>query len=208
MKNHYIKISLNENNEFRAKANIIIPSINVLDVNDVIVKIDTGCPYTSFPIKNLGISDEKAFAYKQKDSNDSSVRKSISFGVNDSKEKRDNDKKLFKEQKFMQLTSVSFKHSDVKLKIMDVSIEIDSVMLSYDRTGNILIGMDIMKDWDIHISTITNPDLEEMGKTIFLACPRDSINAEYISELKRLFDIDFSSAIAKNKKNYEKTIEE
>ncbi len=190
MKNNYIKISLNENNEFRAKANIIIPSINVLDADDVIVKIDTGCPYTSFPIKNLGISEEKALAYKQKDSNDSSVRKSISFGVNDSKEKRDNDKKLFKDQKFMQLTSVSFKHSDVKLKIMDVNIGVDSVMLSYDRTGNILIGMDIMKAWDIHISTVTNPDLEETGKTIFLACPKDSINEEYISELKRLFNID------------------
>ena len=60
----------------------------MLDANDVIVKIDTGCPYTSFPIKNLGISDEKAFAYKQKDSNDSSVRKSISFGVNDSNERK------------------------------------------------------------------------------------------------------------------------
>lgn len=190
MKNNYIKISLNENNEFRAKANIIIPSISVLDADDVIVKIDTGCPYTSFPIKNLGISEEKALAYKQKDSNDSSVRKSISFGVNDSKEKRDNDKKLFKDQKFMQLTSVSFKHSDVKLKIMDVNIGVDSVMLSYDRTGNILIGMDIMKAWDIHISTVTNPDLEETGKTIFLACPKDSINEEYISELKRLFNID------------------
>lgn len=190
MKNNYIKISLNENNEFRAKANIIIPSINVLDADDVIVKIDTGCPYTSFPIKNLGISEEKALVYKQKDSNDSSVRKSISFGVNDSKEKRDNDKKLFKDQKFMQLTSVSFKHSDVKLKIMDVNIGVDSVMLSYDRTGNILIGMDIMKAWDIHISTVTNPDLEETGKTIFLACPKDSINEEYISELKRLFNID------------------
>ena len=164
MKNNYIKISLNENNEFRAKANIII--------------------------KNLGISEEKALVYKQKDSNDSSVRKSISFGVNDSKEKRDNDKKLFKNQKFMQLTSVSFKHSDVKLKIMDVNIGVDSVMLSYDRTGNILIGMDIMKAWDIHISTVTNPDLEETGKTIFLACPKDSINEEYISELKRLFNID------------------
>ena len=190
MKNNYIKISLNDNNEFRVKANIIIPSINVLDADDVIVKIDTGCPYTSFPIKNLGISEEKALVYKQKDSNDSSVRKSISFGVNDSKEKRDNDKKLFKDQKFMQLTSVSFKHSDVKLKIMDVNIGVDSVMLSYDRTGNILIGMDIMKAWDIHISTVTNPDLEETGKTIFLACPKDSINEEYISELKRLFNID------------------
>ena len=193
MKNNYIKISLNDNNEFRVKANIIIPSINVLDADDAIVKIDTGCPYTSFPIKNLGISEEKALAYKRKDSNDSSVRKSILFGVNDSKEKRDNDKKLFKNQKFMQLTSVSFKHSDVKLKIMDVSIGVDSVMLSYDRTGNILIGMDIMKDWDIHISKVTNPDLEEKGKTIFLACPKDSINAEYISELKRLFNINYTS---------------
>ena len=104
MKNNYIKIILNEHNEFRAKANIAIPSINILGSSDVIVKIDTGCPYTSFPVQNLGMSEESTRIYKQNDSNNKSIKKNISFGVNDSQEKRDKDKELFKSKQYMRLS--------------------------------------------------------------------------------------------------------
>lgn len=187
MKNKYIKIALNGNNEFRVNASISIPSLNIIDINDVIVKIDTGCAYTSIPVQKLGISYENAQICKQNDSNDNSIIKRISFGVNDSKEKRDKDKLLFNNKQYMKLTSVTFEHSDVLLKLMSVDINTNSVKLSYDRTGNILIGMDILKDWDIHIGTIDNPILPEHGQTIFLGCPRDQINKDYLLELERLF---------------------
>ena len=189
MKNNYIKIVLNEHNEFRAKANITIPSIDILGSNDVIVKIDTGCPYTSFPVQNLAMSEENAQIYKQNDSNDKSIKKHISFGVNDSQEKRDRDKELFKSKQYMRLQSVTFAHDDVTLKLMDIDIHVNSVRLSYDRTGNILIGMDIMKDWDIHIGKGLKQGLSETGKTIFLACPINQLNDEYFKELNRLFEI-------------------
>ena len=41
--------------------------------------------------------------------------------------------------------------------------------------------MDILKDWDIHIGTIST------GETIFLACPKDMLNDEYFLELNKLF---------------------
>lgn len=83
----------------------------------------------------------------------------------------------------MKLTSITYVHSDVTLRIMDMDINVDNVKLSYDRTGNILIGMDILKDWDIHIGKT------ESGETLFLACPLNQLNDEYYEELSNLFDI-------------------
>lgn len=189
MKNNYIKIILDQNNVFKAEASISIPSLKIIAFNDINVKIDTGCAYTSIPVQKLGLSYQNAQICKQIDSDNNSIIKHISFGVNDSQEKRDRDRQLFNNKQYMQLQSVTFKHTDVALEIMEVSIPINSVRLSYDRTGNILIGMDILKDWDIHIGTINNINLPENGQTIFLGCPKDQLNDEYLLELKRLFSI-------------------
>jgi hypothetical protein len=181
MRNNFIKILLNKRNEFRTSMNISIPSINVDMLDDVDVKIDTGCPYTSIPIKKLGISDQRAQLLKQIDADNIDIEKKISFGVNDSESKKINDIILFDNHKYMDITSVTFKHTDVKIKISGFDTHINSVRLSYDRSGNILIGMDILKEWDIHIGTITT------GETIFLACPRNQLNSDYYQELNRLF---------------------
>ena len=68
------------------------------------------------------------------------------------------------------------------------------VKISYTRTGNILIGMDILKTLDIHIATI------KTGETILLACPLDRINDEYLLELQKLYDIgtDINSAMVRD----------
>lgn len=66
--------------------------------------------------------------------------------------------------------------------------------VNYKRSGNILIGMDILKTWDIHIGN------DESGKTIFLACPYNQINDEYLLELERMFKLGtiVSSANVRN----------
>jgi hypothetical protein len=43
------------------------------------IKIDTGCPYTSIPVKKLGISNEKARFLKQIDALNLNIEKKISF---------------------------------------------------------------------------------------------------------------------------------
>ncbi len=57
--------------------------------------------------------------------------------------------------------------------------------INYDRASNILIGMDILKEWDIHIGTI------DTGETIFLGCPKGQINDEYLQELEKTFQVQF-----------------
>ena len=66
--------------------------------------------------------------------------------------------------------------------------------LSYDFNGNILIGMDIMKNWDIHIGT------NKQGETVFLGCPYNMLNQEYYLALENEFEIqqNINAAIINN----------
>lgn len=112
------------------------------------------------------------------------IRKEISFGVNDSKEKRDEDKEKFRNRKYMELQSVTFQHDDLAIDFGEVQLKKGSVKVSYDRTGNILIGMDILSQMDIHIGKS-----RILGKTVFLACPYDSMNLDYLRTLYEHFDI-------------------
>ena len=109
--NDFLIIKLNQKNEFRTVASF---ELNGLCFSAVDVKIDTGCPHTSFPILKLGISEESAYRLKEKDCRNESIQKTISFGVNDTKVKRDEDKRKFRNKRFMELNSISFKHKEEK----------------------------------------------------------------------------------------------
>lgn len=121
---------------------------------------------------------------KQRDYDDDRIRKEISVGVNDSKEKRDADKEKFRTGKYMELKSITFQHGNFEIDFGGVSINKDYVKVSYDRTGNILIGMDVLFQMDIHIGKS-----KILGKTVFIACPYDSMNQEYLEVLNQHFDI-------------------
>lgn len=120
---------------------------------------------------------------KQRDCADDRIRKEISFGVNDTKEKRDADKEKFRAGKYMELKSITFQHGDFEIDFGGVYISKDHVKVSYDRTGNILIGMDILSQMDIHIGKS-----KVLGKTVFIGCPYDSMNREYMEALSLHFD--------------------
>lgn len=180
MKSKYIKIKLNENNEFRTTADLTILGDTYFDVN---VKIDTGCPRTVLPVSRLGISKPKASVLKNIAIADATVTKSIGFGVNDTEEYKKQAKKDFENGNYANLKAISFTHNVDNFFIDNVYIKKDKIRINYDGIGNVLIGMDIMKDWDIHIGTI------DTGETVFIACPKDRLNDEYFIELNRLFGI-------------------
>jgi hypothetical protein len=171
---------MNNRNEFRTTANL---SFKGTDYSKVDVKIDTGCGYSSFPVLRLGITSTDAYNMKVSDSADCTIKKAISFGVNDSKIKREDDKKKFKNKLYMDLASITYKHHLLNLSLNDYEIGDCDVRISYDRTGNILIGMDILKMLDVHIGTIST------GETVLLACKKNELTTEYRLELNRLFDV-------------------
>ena len=102
---------------------------------------------------------------KQRDCDDDRIRKEISFGVNDPKEKRDADKEKFKDRKYMELQSITFQHRNFEIDFGGVCINKDFVKVSYDRTGNILIGMDVLCLMVIDIGKS-----KFLGKTVFFCC--------------------------------------
>lgn len=152
-----------------------------MDFSKVNVKIDKGCPRTSFPLLKFGISDYEAYRFKARDCGDSGVPKSIPFGVNDTKQKRIEDKRKFRAKIYMELNSISFRHIAENFAINDVRISDVDVLVSYDRTGNILIGMDILKRLETHIG------VSKTGETVLLACPRENLTDEYWAKLADLF---------------------
>ena len=184
MRNKYILLEMNQRNEIRADVNMTIKNVGLTEIENMNVKIDTGCPYTSIPILKLGISNAKAQQMKQRDCADNKIRKEISFGVNDLKEKRESDKEKFKAGRYMELKSITFQHKDFEIDFGGVCINKGYVRVSYDRTGNILIGMDILSELDIHIGKS-----KILGKSVFIACPYESMNQEYRKALSQHFDI-------------------
>ncbi len=184
MKNKFILLEMNRQNEIRADVNMTIKSLGITKVEKISVKIDTGCPYTSIPVRKLGISNDRALRMKLSDCADPEIKKEISFGVNDTREKVESDKEKFRNRKYMELQSVTFQHNDLEIDFDGITLKKDSVKISYDRTGNILIGMDILSQMDIHIG-----NSRTLGKTLFLACPYDSMNADYLGALNEHFDL-------------------
>ena len=57
MRNKYILLEMNQRNEIRADVNMTIKSMELSEIENMNVKIDTGCPYTSIPILRFGISN-------------------------------------------------------------------------------------------------------------------------------------------------------
>lgn len=78
------------------------------------------------------------------------------------------------------------------LKFKDVPVRVTP-----HTTGNILLGMDIIKQMDNHIGTS-----RLTGDTVLLACPESDISDDYLLELDRHFGIgdDISRAKSGRKK--------
>ncbi len=85
-------------------------------------------------------------------------------------------------QEKMCCPAMKFVHGISDFTVAGVKIACDKICLNYDRKGNILIGMDILQEWDIHmgISKVTE-------KNLFLASPRESICQEYLDALAQHF---------------------
>lgn len=179
MKNSFIKIVCSDRNEFKTTACL---SFNGMMYDDIIVKIDTGCPKTTLLVQKMGIPEEEARILKEKDVRDDSVERELSFGVNDSTEYRKAAIQQFRRNEILDMPSVSFRKRVTNFSIDDVYLGDIYVKINYDRSGNILIGMDILKSWDVHIGK------NKKNENVFLACPSNDINDEYLAALEELVE--------------------
>ncbi|MDE7200319.1 MAG: hypothetical protein K2O91_00060 [Lachnospiraceae bacterium] len=123
--------------------NILAPFSNVP------VKIDTGCSISTIPLARFQAL--KVFCDSLKaDDIEGNVPYEISYGVESGGE-RHSRPSTFEEK--MQCPAMKFRHAIKNFHIAGMPVQQDTIYVNYDRKGNILIGMDILQDWNIHIGT-------------------------------------------------------
>ena len=142
------------------------------------VKIDTGCSISTIPLKRLKVSDTLCKVLKQTDISNH-ISYYLSYGVESGGQKHISP---VTESEKMACPAMKFKHGISGFIIAGVPIPCEEICLNYDRKGNILIGMDILQYWDIHMG------MSKMtSKYIFLACPQASVCQEYLKALSDHF---------------------
>ena len=145
---------------------------------DIEVKIDTGCSISTIPLKRLKVSDTLCKVLKGADIA-GHIPYYLSYGVESGGLKHtapvtDSEK--------MDCAAMKFEHGISDFTIAGVKVPCDTICLNYDRKGNILIGMDILQNWDIHMGIS-----RKTGKNTFLASPKAVISQEYVEALEKHF---------------------
>lgn len=177
----YIKIVMkptvnNVGGSFTTLASFRLDNIGI-PFHNIPVKIDTGCSVSVIPLAKFRMPQFMLNKMKYNDIK-SGTDYLESYGV-ETGGIRHRSPKTNKEK--MECTALKFKHAILDFEIDGVPILHDHMYVNYDRKSNILIGMDILKNWDIHIGTTG------IGETIFLACPKDQMNNAYLQELQNTF---------------------
>lgn len=176
MRTDYISIRYRDR-AFRAPLYVEVLGIK----RTVECKIDTGCMKSTIPIKRLNISDVQAKILKEKAINEG-VPYCRTYGISNSSDDKERDKRLLDCGNLMDCPSLRFQHQTKRFDIAGFELSGIEVGINYDREGNILIGMDILENWDIHIGKS-----KMLMDLILLACPYDRMNNKYGRALKEHF---------------------
>ncbi len=144
-------------------------------------KLDTGCAYSTIPFRVLyNVSHNTALQYKQI-AITSNLKFQRSYGVSDTEQTKQRDKELIADHRLLECSALKFIHKNIPMVLNGYALMHD-IAVNYDRTSNILIGMDILKDFDFHCGKS-----EENGKYIFLGCLKEKINQDYFDTLYQHF---------------------
>ncbi|MCM1089833.1 MAG: hypothetical protein NC413_03260 [Muribaculum sp.] len=184
MMNKYIAIEMSPTRvriggSFMTTASFKLDNIQA-PFSNVLVKIDTGCSISTIPLARFQALKGFCDSLKAADI-EGNVHYEISYGVETGGEKH---KRPDTDAEKMSCSAMKFQHTICNFQIAGMSVKNDVIYVNYNRKGNILIGMDILQYWDIHMGTsrIT-------GKKLLLACPEDSICLEYRNALEENFGI-------------------
>lgn len=181
-------IPLSDKNEFKIDGDIELFD----EVRHLTFKIDTGCSITTIPFKKIGdFSNEVVLNYKKTAIKEGRPYKR-SYGVSDSREKMEKDKELIRLGKLEECTSLKFLYNDCVINFGNYRITSD-IHINFDRTGNILIGMDILSKFDFHCGRSLKTD-----EYLFIGCLKSNITQKYVNALYEHFGIDYLGKIVKD----------
>jgi hypothetical protein len=148
------------------------------------IKIDTGAHGILIPLRTLCWTD--AQIQKLLDDAVKHSRKSLSVinGVEStntitSNQLRSESESFIKSYKGVAISILADKIVVGNLEFNDIPVRVTP-----HTTGNILLGMDVIKKMDNHIGTS-----RFSGETVLLACPENAISKDYLGALDRHFGI-------------------
>jgi len=84
----------------------------------------------------------------------------------------------------MRCEALKFQHTISDMKIDGVDIPVSNIFLNYNRSGNILIGMDILSLMINHIDVS-----RKTGVLTLLCCPRESADADFYLAMREHFGL-------------------
>jgi hypothetical protein len=180
--------SVLENNKFMCNFKASYENIDTVNFE---IQIDTGCQHSliSMNLMYIFLSDEDMLKDKLKWLK---CRKyAISHGIESANKNTDDNLNIYNK-------NITVENIFYNISINDINIGNKHMYVSYDTTGIALLGMSIMKDWDIHIGKdITT------GEVKLLACPNNQLNNDYFEALERIFGIssNIQSSLMRNKIN-------
>lgn len=188
MNNDFI---LSKLGEVRRNAFIVEFELGLLTHNLVLsgnAKIDTGCENTSIALQSpsIGIDKRTALVYK-KQAIEAGLDRSLGFGANDTKLFRKEQTNLFRCGYFMDCFVLKFDVPVARFRINGYGVPVRHIGVSYDRTSNVLIGMDILKHFEYHCGASLVEDAVNdiiMGDHIFIGCLKTHITKEYLNAVE------------------------
>lgn len=179
VQNKFLKIIMKDN-KFVTNIAAIYNDENIR-INEVV--IDTGCSYSLITYNEIYIFMNEVQRLKAKEIAIRNNRCCISFGVETLRGVHIDLKNMSLDD-MLKCTNLRTIESFNNIRIGGISVENKMLRFSYDNNCPSLIGMDILKDWDVHISKSL-----KTNETVLMACPLDSINEEYIKALTEEFGI-------------------
>lgn len=184
----YIRAILDEN-KFVCRLSFNFEGKYDIDLVDIDAILDTGCSHShiSADLIYIFFSEEERLGTKGKYMR---IRpKGIGTGVESNGKLNNTDTNDVNNPRIM----ISQKCYNVNIN--GVYIGNRYLNVSYDTSRVALIGMSILKDWDIHIGK------NKQGETVFLGCPYNQLNQEYYIALNNEFGLqqNINAAIINNK---------
>lgn len=173
---NYVKAILNEN-KFTCKLSFNFEGKSAIDLVEIDAILDTGCSHShiSADLIYIFFLDEERLKTKAEFMN--KRPKSIGTGVESNGKLNNIDTNDINNPRIM----ISQKCYNVNIN--GVCIGNHYLHVSYDTSRVALIGMSILKDWDIHIGK------NKQGETVFLGCPYNKLNQEYYLALNNEFGL-------------------
>ena len=143
--------------------------------------IDTGCARSTISLRFL--LPESEVMKKKRQEIEKQTPYSFSYGVNDTEETRGQDAKITDIEELLASKRIVFQHRFTTFSIGTLHLGERVVRVSYDRTSPILIGMDILKELDIHMGS------NREGQHLLLACHKGSLSNAYRQALNYYFGV-------------------